>query len=121
MPNCDKCKYLQGVLDKERKELVKLREQVARVSDRAKDRKKLLDKVTGAQEDAAKAVESAVSYVMRYLTMYAPQEVQEWASKHSVALRNRAREALDTYKDEKKYKVRKREEHAMPRHGKYSS
>jgi hypothetical protein len=120
--SCEKCKCLQGFLDRERKELVRLREHASRVSDRAKDRKVLLDKVVSGQTDAAEAVRAASSAIITYLRRYAPGGMRKWVDDHMTTIHSQGFAVLlKAREDEKVFKGRPRDEHAMPWHGKTSS
>jgi hypothetical protein len=121
-PSCERCKALEGYLQRERQELAKLRASVARLSDRAKERKQLLDKVVTGEVTAAKAADQAVSAVITHLILRTPENISEYMKSHSMMIRNVGREVLDRFKnDDHKFKYRNSAEHSMPRHGRQSS
>lgn len=125
--SCERCKTLEGFLQRARKEHAALKDLHARAVKRGTDRKKLLDAVVSGQTDAAAAVEHAVSAIINHLLSVTKPvgEVHQYVQSHSQKIRNVARVALDTYqRDNAAHQAvanRKRSEHAMPRHGRYSS
>jgi len=121
MPECPRCQNLEEILRRERKEIVRLKALNARISERAKGRKRLIDAGAASQLEADKAARRVLNNALTTL-LDTPQLSVEWLRKHWRKVADRALKSLDRFeKPETTYHGRKRSEHAMPRHGKQSS
>lgn len=119
---CDRCSHLEVSLNDARKEIVALKDRAAILDNRARERKKLLDRVTTGQVEAADAVDAALTRLFFYINSSSPVDVADYVHKNQLAWAQVARTALEKYvPSEFPNKVRLPGEHAMPRHGKQSS
>ena len=131
---CDRCEYLNRLLQKERKDVVSLKDKLEAARDVSKRRKKLIDEAMLAQADGVKMAEAAVDHLLFHLADLYTNKKHEYLleriAKHRGALRSKALSALDNWTNTnnsvhkaiaKRATEAGRGERSIPRRGKYSS
>jgi hypothetical protein len=114
---CSSCRGLREILDRERREMAKLKESWKRTSKLATERKKLIDAMFEAQRSNYKAGEIVADQFLRILLRNRHPQVASVVSKHAAAWRAEALQALDAYKPEKPDYAYIKSDHSVPRHG----
>jgi hypothetical protein len=117
----ERAKALEALLQRERQEASRLKEVNKRLDDRARDRKKRIDAMAVNQMSAAEVAKRVLNHLFYKIGNDLPaisEESKKWLVEHRATLYDSALATLDKWSAPTFiYRGRKREEHAMPRHG----
>lgn len=132
MSKCERCERLNNLLQKERKQIVVLKDKLGDSRDVAKRRKQVAEDAVKLQTDGLAMAETAVTSLVLNLEHFAFKKDPEQLMSQLRTREGRAKlissalRSLDRYhlSEKAKWPAPKRRiksEHSMPRHGKHGS